>query len=190
MKYWIFKHGTKYWGYDIVNQAYKNNYCYCQFEYRTENSDEEKKYFQRSSSVTSNWQFLKEVKAYDIIILSRSNLKFAWGYAIKPRFENDYLEKKVVNCGKIIKEKYNQFRSDNYNGYVEFEDCECFYENLEDGIGEWGQRIDIDKWNNYKGKGILYSTSSNYKYNTIQEISKEDALNIVRLLKNDINFKF
>ncbi|WP_258018759.1 McrB family protein, partial [Brachyspira hampsonii] len=115
---------------------------------------------------------------------------FAWGYAIKPRFENPNLEKKAANCNKIIQEKYNELRSDNYYGYVEFEDCECFYENLEGGTGGWGQRIDVDKWNDYKKYGIYYPTSSNYKYNTIQEISKEDALNIVRALKNDPNFQF
>ena len=152
MRYWIFKHGTKDWGADIINQAYNNNYCYCQFEYRTENSDEEKEHFQESSSVTSNWKFLQEIKVGDIIILSRSHLKFAWGYAIKPRFENPNLEKKVANCNKIIQEKYNELRSDNYYGYVEFEDCECFYENLEDGAGKWGQRIDVDQWN-YCKKG-------------------------------------
>ncbi|MEI0495806.1 hypothetical protein R4J09_10360 [Brachyspira intermedia] len=190
MRYWIFKHGTKDWGADIINQAYNNNYCYCQFEYRIENSDEEKEHFQESSSVTSNWKFLQEIKVGDIIILSRSHLKFAWGYAIKPRFENPNLEKKVANCNKIIQEKYNELRSDNYYGYVEFEDCECFYENLEDKEGGWGQRIDVEKWNDYKEDGISYSVNSNYKYNTIQEISKEDALNIVRALKNDPNFEF
>lgn len=85
-------------GADIVNQAYKNNYCYCQFEYRVENSDEEKESFQDTGSVTKNWQFLQEVKSGDIIILSRSDFKFAWGYAIKPRFENTDLEKKKENC--------------------------------------------------------------------------------------------
>lgn len=190
MRYWIFKHGNRDWGADIVNQAYQNNYCYCQFEYRTENSDDEKKYFQEASSVTSNWNFLKEVKVGDILILSRSDLKFAWGYAIKPRFENTNLEKKISNCNKIIQEKYNELRSDNYYGYVKFEDCECFYENLEDKEGGWGQRIDVDKWNDYNKNGISYSVNSNYRYNTIQEISKEDALNIVRLLKNDPNFQF
>ena len=143
-----------------------------------------------NTAVTKNWKFLQEVKVGDVIILSRSDFKFAWGYVIKPRFSNPNLEKKVVNCNKIIQEKYNELRSDNYYGYVEFEDCECFYENLEDGVGKWGQRIDVKKWNDYKKDGIYYPTSSNYKYNTIQEISKEDALNIVRALKNDPNFQF
>ncbi|ELV04528.1 hypothetical protein, partial [Brachyspira hampsonii] len=182
--------GSKYHKDSIIKYAHNNNYCCCQFEYRIDNSDEEKKHFQRSSSVTSNWKFLKEVKVGDIIISGRSNLKFAWGYAIKPRFENTELEKKVADCNKIIKEKYNEFRSDNYHSYVEFEDCECFYENLEDGIGEWGQRIDVDKWNYYEKGAIWYPTSSNYKYNTIYEITKEDALNIVRALKDDHNFEF
>ena len=189
MRYWVFKHGAKDWGADIVKKAYKNNYCYCQFEYRIENSDEEKESFQDTGAVTKNWKFLQEVKVGDVIILSRSDFKFAWGYVIKPRFSNPNLEKKVVN-NKIIQEKYNELRSDNYYGYVEFEDCECFYENLEDGAGKWGQRIDVKKWNDYKKDGIYYPTSSNYKYNTIQEISKEDALNIVRALKNDPNFQF
>lgn len=181
MRYWVFKHGVKDW--NKVEMAYKNNYCYCQFEYG----------FQEQFEM--NWKLLKEVKIGDIIILcvAKSDLKFAWGYAIKPRFENSNLNKVKLNCEKVINTNHHNFkyRSDNYNGYIEFEDCRCFYENLEDGKNGWGQRIDVDKWNDYNGNGISYPhTTHNLQYNIIQEIDKKDALKIVRLLKNDTNFQF
>lgn len=181
MRYWVFKHGVK--DCNKVEMAYKNNYCYCQFEYG----------FQEQFEM--NWKLLKEVKIGDIIILgvAKSDLKFAWGYAIKPRFENSNLNKVKLNCEKVINTNHHNFkyRSDNYNGYIEFEDCRCFYENLEDGKNGWGQRIDVDKWNDYNGNGISYPhTTHNLQYNIIQEIDKKDALKIVRLLKNDTNFQF
>lgn len=192
MKYFIFKHGkygygSKDWGEDIPNSAYENNFCFSQFEYG----------FQRNSTTTNNWKVLKEVKVGDIIILSRGDLKYAWGYAIKPRFENKdlYINREILNCSEMISTYHDnyKYRSDSYNGYIEFEDCECFYENLEDGKNEWGQRIDIDKWRDYNREGInckLIYKSKSPPYNTIQEITEEDALNIVRKLKNDPNFEF
>lgn len=192
MKYFIFKHGkygygSKDWGEEIPNSAYENNFCFSQFEYG----------FQRNSTTTNNWKVLKEVKVGDIIILSRGDLKYAWGYAIKPRFENKdlYINREILNCSEMISTYHDnyKYRSDSYNGYIEFEDCECFYENLEDGKNEWGQRIDIDKWRDYNREGInckLIYKSKSPPYNTIQEITEEDALNIVRKLKNDPNFEF
>lgn len=194
MKYFIFKHGSDDWGYDIPNSAYENNFCFSQFEFRKNNSEYEEKHFQGNSVVSKNWDFLKKVEVGDVIILSRSNLKYAWGYAIKPRFENKNLDRVVLNCSEMMSRPYHydfKYRSDNYNGYIEFEDCECFYENLEDGAGEWGQRIDIDEWRDYNKEGINYKAYDNsYRYNTIQEINEEDALNIIRELKNDPNFEF
>ena len=192
MKYFIFKHGkygygSKDWGEDIPNSAYENNFCFSQFEYG----------FQGNSTTTNNWKVLKEVKVGDIIILSRGDLKYAWGYAIKPRFENKdlYINRETLNCSEMISTYHDnyKYRSDSYNGYIEFEDCECFYENLEYGKNEWGQRIDIDKWRDYNREGInckLIYKSKSPPYNTIQEITEEDALNIVRKLKNDPNFEF
>ena len=192
MKYFIFKHGkygygSKDWGEEIPNSAYENNFCFSQFEYG----------FQRNSTTTNNWKVLKEVKVGDIIILSRGDLKYAWGYAIKPRFENKdlYINREILNCSEMISTYHDnyKYRSDSYNGYIEFEDCECFYENLEDGKNEWGQRIDIDKWRDYNREGInckLIYKSKSPPYNTIQDITEEDALNIVRKLKNDPNFEF
>ena len=192
MKYFIFKHGkygygSKDWGENIPNSAFENNFCFSQFEYG----------FQGNSTTTNNWKVLKEVKVGDIIILSRGDLKYAWGYAIKPRFENKdlYINRETLNCSEMISTYHDnyKYRSDSYNGYIEFEDCECFYENLEDGKNEWGQRIDIDKWRDYNREGInckLIYKSKSPPYNTIQEITEEDALNIVRKLKNDPNFEF
>ncbi|TXJ60794.1 AAA family ATPase [Brachyspira aalborgi] len=137
---------------------------------------------------------MREIKEGDIIILGAkgNSYKYAWGYAIKPRFSKKDLEKVKLNCTDMINTRHDNFkyRSDNYNGYIEFEDCECFYENLEDGEGGWGQRIDVDMWHDYNEDSIEYAHKHSFAQGTIHEIGKEDALNIVRKLKNDPNFEF
>ena len=183
MIYWVFKHGNDDYAEDIIDKALENNFCICQYEYE----------FQVNKTVTRIWHLLKEIKEGDLIILGAygNKYKYAWGYAIKPRFENN-LEKVQLNCEEVINTRHNnfQYRSDNYNGCIEFEDCECFYENLEDKEGGWGQRIDIDQWRNIERESIEYTHKYKLALDTIQEISKEDALNIVRALKNDPNFQF
>ena len=183
MRYWVFKHSNDDYAEDIIDKALENNFCICQYEYE----------FQVNKTVTRIWHLLKEIKEGDLIILGAygNKYKYAWGYAIKPRFENN-LEKVQLNCEEVINTRHNnfQYRSDNYNGCIEFEDCECFYENLEDKEGGWGQRIDIDQWRNIERESIEYTHKYKLALDTIQEISKEDALNIVRALKNDPNFQF
>lgn len=184
MQYWVFKHtydkATENDIHTLIDKCLKNNFCMCHYEYDD---------VQDKGQVTKNWRFLKEVKVGDIIILSRAGSKIAWGYAIKPRFENSNLKKVKLNCKEIMNTKTSNLPSDNYNGYIEFEDCECFYENLEDG--KWGQRIDVDKWNDYNKNGISYPIDTNYRRNAIYPIlNKQDALNIVRKLRNDENFQF
>lgn len=184
MQYFIFRHGK-----DIIGKARKNQYCLCRYEYG----------FQEQKSVHNNWIFFKKVKVGDIIILSSTTIKnkkyaYAWGYAIKPRFKKK-IKKISLNCDNVINTRKhgekNEYRSDKYNGYIEFEDCECFYENLEDGKNRFGQRIDIDEWRDYNKEGVKYRAyDKSYKFNTIQEINEEDALNIIRELKNDPNFEF
>ncbi|WP_277871212.1 McrB family protein [Brachyspira aalborgi] len=186
MRYYVFKHGKD--DYDLIDRAIKNKFCLCRYEYGFQDK-----------TTTNNWNVLKEVKVRDIIILSSGNL-YAWGYAIKPRFLDKKLNKIKLNCSNTIKTRKNNRSGDykgkwyeGYEGYIEFEDCECFYEKLESLEDEqkFGQRIDIDEWRDYNRGGIkLNYKSKSPPYNTIQEINKEDALNIVRKLKNDTNFEF
>lgn len=188
MRYYIFKHGDNDWG--MIDRAIENRCCLCQYEYSKEGEEK----FQGKGKVTRYWNIMKEVKEGDIIILGANgnSYKYAWGYAIKPRFENKNLKKINLNCADMINTRHEDFkyRSDNYNGYIEFEDCECFYENLEDGADEWGQRIDVDMWHDYNEDSIEYAHKYSFAQDTIHEIDKEDALNIVRKLKNDTNFDF
>lgn len=188
MRYYIFKHGDNDWG--KIEQAIKNQCCLCQYEYSKEGEEK----FQGKGKVTRYWNIMREIKEGDIIILGANgnSYKYAWGYAIKPRFSKKDLEKVKLNCTDMINTRHDNFkyRSDNYNGYIEFEDCECFYENLEDGEDEWGQRIDVDMWHDYNEDAIEFPHNYSFAQDTIQEITEEDALNIVRKLKNDPNFDF
>ena len=184
MRYYVFKHGKEDYAAWAIGMAIENQCCLCQYEYE----------FQDNGTVTRIWNKMREIKEGDIIILgARGNsYKYAWGHAIKPRFSKKDLEKVKLNCTDMINTRHDNFkyRSDNYNGYIEFEDCECFYENLEDGEGGWGQRIDVDMWHDYNEDSIEYAHKHSFAQGTIHEIGKEDALNIVRKLKNDPNFEF
>lgn len=184
MRYYVFKHGKEDYAEWAVDNAIKNQSCLCQYEYE----------FQDGKTVTRIWNIMREIKEGDIIILGSSgnSKKYAWGYAIKPRFSKKDLEKVKLNCESMIHTRHDNFkyRSDNYNGYIEFEDCECFYENLEDGENQWGQRIDVDMWHDYNEDSIDYIHNYSFAQGTIHEIDKNDALNIIRKLKNDPNFEF
>lgn len=188
MRYWIFKVASEDWEKEeikeLLNIAFNNNYCFSQYEYN----------FQNNSSVTTNWNMMKQVSVNDVIFLRAGDKIYAWGYAVKPRFENEELEKVQLSCDEMISTSHQNFkyRSDNYRGYIEFKDCDCFYENLEDGKNRWGQRIDVDNWNNYVEDGIIFHKNivmGSY-FPVLGEITEENALEIVRQLVGDNNFFF
>ena len=192
MKYYVFKHGenedTAEWAIKI---AIENKCCLSQYEF-TKNNKKDK--FQDEKVVKMRWNKLMEIETGDVMILASmgNTFKYAWGYAIAPRFSNKKLKKVKLNCRCTLNNKHCdfQYRSDNkYKGYIEFEDCECFYENLEERTG-WGQRIDVDDWHDYNETPIEYKHEYKFASDTIQEISKKEALNIVRILSGNPNFEF
>lgn len=194
MKYYVFKHGRDDYAEWVIGMAIENQCCLCQYEYSKNKEEEDTREFQLKRNVTRIWNIMREIKEGDVMILGAygNSYKYAWGYATKPRFLKKDLEKVKLNCTDMINTQHDNFkyRSYNYKGYIEFKDCECFYEDLSNDY-RWGQRIDVDMWHDYNEDSIEYAHKySSIPMDTIHEIGKEDALNIVRKLKNDPNFEF
>ena len=194
MKYYVFKHGRDDYAEWVIGMAIENQCCLCQYEYSKNKEEEDTREFQLKRNVTRIWNIMREIKEGDVMILGAkgNSYKYAWGYATKPRFLKKDLEKVKLNCTDMINTQHDNFkyRSYNYKGYIEFKDCECFYEDLSNDY-RWGQRIDVDMWHDYNEDSIEYAHKySSIPMDTIHEIDKEDALNIVRKLKNDPNFDF
>lgn len=193
MRYYVFKHGKDDYAEWAIEMAIENQCCLCQYEYSKNKEEEDKKEFQPKKNVTRMWNIMREIKEGDVMILGAygNSYKYAWGYATKPRFSKKELEKVKLNCTDMINTRHDNFkyRSYNYKGYIEFKDCECFYEDLSNDY-RWGQRIDVDMWHDYNKDSIEYTHKYPFAQGTIHEIDKEDALNIVRKLKNDTNFDF
>lgn len=194
MKYYVFKHGRDDYAEWAIGMAIENQCCLCQYEYSKNKEEEDTREFQLKRNVTRIWNIMREIKEGDVMILGAygNSYKYAWGYATKPRFLKKDLEKVKLNCTDMINTQHDNFkyRSYNYKGYIEFKDCECFYEDLSNDY-RWGQRIDVDMWHDYNEDSIEYAHKySSIPMDTIHEIGKEDALNIVRKLKNDTNFEF
>lgn len=138
---------TKYW----VLNAYKENLLgkclhdntwMMQYQYGR----------QDTGMVTSNWRVASQVKDGDFVLLyCFDNTYYAWGIASKPKLAPDQTE----TVEDIVDSKKHEFS----NGITCFEDAECFYENLSDipnGYNEcWGQRIDVNCWNDIVNKGVV-----------------------------------
>ena len=145
-----------------------------------------------NSAISERWNKFKGIKEGDVIFLRGNNKIYAWGYAIKPRFDKGNLEKTTVNCQQIINaNNHGKYMSSKYRGYIQFDDCEVFYENLEDGRNKWGQRIDIDNWRNIKddyyekGGEALWGTSRS----PVKPISQDTAEFLITKLSGE-EFKF
>ncbi|MDD2600189.1 MAG: AAA family ATPase [Kiritimatiellae bacterium] len=143
----------QYWLVRISNGASFNygiaNNCFLmQYEYGK----------QKKSTVTQNLDCCKKVQAGDWLMLVNHNLIYAVGRACKPKH-----------------------LPENKTGVINDEDSAVFYENLDESNGfngEWGQRIDVEKWQYYlkdgiSNDGITKAAIGGIARNTIFEIKKD-----------------
>lgn len=165
-----------------MNRAYENKYVFMQYEYG----------LQKNSTVSERWNKVKKIKVGDIIFLRDKYKVYAWSYTIAPRLANKDLDiVEGINCQDIIdNNEHGKYRSDKkYKGYIIFNDCDVFYENLEDW---WGQRIDVEEWNDWKKKGVQYRGENIWgsPLSPIKPISEKRALEYVRKLSGNEDFTF
>lgn len=178
-----------------MDTAYNGKFACMQYEYGHE----------VQGRVTANWNIIKKINVEDVIFLCGQDMIYAWGYA-KKHSVDDVSEYITLNCQSIIDRKSHEFGGfsfesyNNYRGIILFEDCQVFYEDLSDtalmdrGVSHngWGQRIDIDKWKNYREKGIHQGTVNriNDSRSPIAEIEVDKARELVRELSGNTSFNF
>lgn len=97
--------------------------------------------FQKHSAVSNFWGIVAAVKIGDILLLSYGNRIFACGKVVNCPFESSQISS--------IKEVVSNNRHDFNDGVVRFSDSDVFYEDLENGTQNWGQRIQVDQWQYY-----------------------------------------
>lgn len=168
---------TRYWLAKITNDeffyyAIENNLWLMQQQYGK----------QENNAVTNNWSVIKEIKNGDYLLLGYENKIHSIGKVCIPKRIQENFH--VSNIAKTIKNKNHEYKYD----LVVYDDNEVFYENFIDYKGEWGQRIDVEKWEFYTEDGI-----SNYgiqngsirglALHTIFEIKEEYFLQKQKLLK-------
>jgi 5-methylcytosine-specific restriction protein B len=102
----------------------------------------QQRYGQQTSSAVSNLlKLVSEVKSGDVLLLTYSNQIYAYGNVIKCPFPSE----QISSIDKVVKKnKYDYDR-----GLVRFKDSDVFYEDLEEGCNNWGERIMVDRWNYY-----------------------------------------
>jgi 5-methylcytosine-specific restriction endonuclease McrBC GTP-binding regulatory subunit McrB len=185
MRYWTFKHQPgknkpENECKEIVKWVIKLNSALMQYEYGPQNL----------GTVTSNWNFIKdELQEGDILFLRGGEYIYAVGKIVKPRTPATV----TLHMADIIDKKSHRvddidYSSAKYDGCIHFDDCPIFYEDLSDGEGEWGQRIDVDAWKYYFPDGIYCKDQDNYidgsnEFRVLKELKKDKAKEFIKLLK-------
>jgi len=181
-QYWSFKHkpdseATVEEILKYVHIAQEKKCTLMQYEYGLQNN----------GVVTHNWNNAKKIKEGDYLFLRGDDKVYAVGRVIRPRLSPDI----TLNMEEIIKKKdHGQYRSDKYNKCIHFNDSNVFYEDLSDGEREWGQRVDVDSWDNFNDDGIDAKKEKLYKpdfitYSVIRELKEDAAKNLMRQLRGE-----
>ena len=103
---------------------------------------------QANNIVTQLLSLVKEVKIGDVLLLTYGNTIYGYGNVVKCPYQTN----QILNLSKIISKKHYDYD----DGIVCFEDAEAFYEDLRNGVEDWGQRISVDQWHYYsKDSAIL-----------------------------------
>jgi 5-methylcytosine-specific restriction endonuclease McrBC GTP-binding regulatory subunit McrB len=146
--------------------------------------------FQTPATVTSNWRFIKDkLKEGDILFLRGGVRIYAVGTIVKPRTPATV----TLHMDAIIDANSHEvdginYRSDEYDGCIHFHGCPVFYEDLSEGEGEWGQRIDVDAWKYHNPEGIYCKDQDNFEdggssFMVIKELKKVIAERFIEQLK-------
>lgn len=105
---------------------------------------------QNSSAVSGLLGVVSQVKVGDVLLLAYSNVIYAYGIVMACPFDSE----QISSIGSVIERNAHDY----FSGFVRFSDSDVFYEYLEEGCNNWGQRIMVDKWHYYLDKSNV-STS-------------------------------
>lgn len=123
-RYWVAKVSEdSYWDKAIEEQLWL-----CQQRYE----------HQDSGAVTRTLNCIKEISPGDILLLSYENIIHAYGTVIECPYEAE----QISEISRVINNKTHEFDK----GRVRFSDSSVFYEELEPGCKNWGQRMKVAEW--------------------------------------------
>ena len=143
---------TQYWvvngyGKEQIDYCLKNNVFIMQFQYGQ----------QKTPQVTTQLKNASRIKPGDRVLLFNQNHYYAHGVFT----EHQVRSNREVTLSEQIETKI----ANNSGDIVSFPDAPCFYEDLslDNGFnGEWGQRLEIDNWEDVHPNGIEIKGISNH----------------------------
>lgn len=144
-------------------------------------------HIQANHIVTQLLNLVKEIKVGDVLLLTYSNIIYGYGNVVKCPYNTDQISK-LSDITSKKSYKYN-------NGIVCFDDAEAFYEDLRDGVKNWGQRISVDQWHYYcqdssvMNNGCGYACIKGQPRQSIFEVDSKFALGKVKELEKQYNRK-
>ncbi len=159
---------------DFVRWAIRENSALFQYEYGIQ---------EYGRQVTMHWKKAARISVGDVIFLRGDSQIFAYGIVTAPRQNGDV----VLNMNKIIhSNSHNGYDSAHYKGIIRFDDSSCFYEAL-DGEENWGQRVDVQSWRCFSGRGINAQAMDLYidqdQFTAILEMKPEEGERIIEQLE-------
>lgn len=173
-RYWVARlSDDHYW--DV---ALKNNLWLMQQRY----------HIQANHIVTQLLNLVKEVKVGDVLLLTYPNkIIYGYGYVVKCPYNTDQISKLFDITSK------NRYDYD--DGIVCFEDADAFYEDLRNGVNDWGQRISVDQWHYYSqdssviNHGCGYACIKGQPRQSIFEVDAKFAQGKIKELEKQYNKK-
>lgn len=173
-RYWVARlSDDHYW--DV---ALKNNLWLMQQRY----------HIQANHIVTQLLNLVKEVKVGDVLLLTYPNkIIYGYGYVVKCPYNTDQISK--------LSDITSKNRYDYDDGIVCFEDADAFYEDLRNGVNDWGQRISVDQWHYYSqdssviNHGCGYACIKGQPRQSIFEVDAKFAQGKIKELEKQYNKK-
>ncbi len=145
-------------------------------------------HIQANHIVTQLLNLVKEIKVGDVLLLTYPNkIIYGYGNVVKCPYNTDQISK----LSDITRN--NSYDYD--NGIVCYDDAEAFYEDLRNGVNDWGQRISVDQWHYYCqdssviNHGCGYACIKGQPRQSIFEVDSKFALEKIKELEKQYNKK-
>ncbi len=173
-RYWIARlTADQYWEY-----AVKNNLWLMQQRYG----------FQKPHIVTQLLNLVKKINVGDVLFLAYGDTIYAYGNVVKCPYQT----RQISNLQNIVSNKKYDFN----DGIVCFEDADAFYEDLREGVENWGQRVSVDQWHyhmpksNVKTDGCKNALLDGNLQQSVFEVNADYAQNKIKQLERQFSEKY
>lgn len=183
MNYWVFKHkpGTNASEdkcVEYVKKALKNNCCLMQYEKGSE-----------GRNVKTMWDQAMRIRESDIIFLYGDKVLYAWGKAVKPRHTDGFISISKAIEGEMERAGTTEWVIFDVEAGNPEDTKSVFYQNLSEGYGSWGERVDVECWNGVLSDGKVYDTpvtadGDSFRW-ALRRITEDSALKLMEALMKE-----